>query len=291
MYKHNQYGFAHSAVIISVIVLVVIIFAGIVVNSKQEKGDKNAKGSNNSSQQNNPIKNLLGIEDEYKFDIYPDTTDAPVLHLYWGAEKRAYIDPNTLQEIEKFGVFENMPLPNCETPKDPGAEWAIHYKPGSIPVYTYAPGTVTNIQDEVVSKEVVVRYGKNYAVKYLHVTNVPDSLKQGDKIEAGTLVGYTQLLEASPDYEFWELEINKIIDGKIARTDFPLNYFDDESKSAFESLRASAGGPPWFVDESSKEAGWLAYTGKPEAWADISKLGVKSTGDDYCEFLKSSGLL
>ncbi|MDO8265406.1 MAG: hypothetical protein Q7T41_00520 [Candidatus Saccharibacteria bacterium] len=278
MHKRDQHGFAHLIIMI-IIVLVVVVFAGLFVDAKREKGS-------NGSDSGNSIKNLFGMEDDIKFDVYPDTSDAPTLHLYWGEEKTAIIDENSLIEIEKFGVFENMPLPACETPKDPGAEWAVHFKTGSLPVYSYAPGTITNIQDEGVSKEVVVRYGRQYAVKYLHVTNVPDSLKQGYKVEAGTLVGYTQLLEANPDYEFWELEIDKIIDGKIARTDFPLNYFDDESQKAFEVLRESSGLASWFVDETSKEAGWLAYVGKPEAWADISKLGVTASGDDYCQFLK-----
>lgn len=285
MHKRSQLGFAHVYLVIVIVVLAVAVLAGIVVDSKREKGEDGSNGSGTS------LKSIFGVGDEIKFDVYPDTNEAPKLHLYWGPQKTTNFDASTLIEIEKFGVFENIPVPNCETSKDPGAEWAMHFEPGSLPVYTYAPGTITNIQDEGTSKELVVRYGKQYAVKYLHVTNVPDTLRQGDKVEAGTLVGYTQLLEATPDYEFWELEVNKIIDGKIARTDFPLNYFDEESKVAFEALRESSSLESWFVDESSKDAGWLAYTGKPEAWADISKLGVKETGDDYCQFIKDNGLL
>lgn len=281
MHKRNQSGFAH--IFILVFVILIVVFAGLYVDAKREKSSNASSSSFVSS--------LFGGGEDIKFEIYPDTDQAPLLHLYWGPEKVSNIDVNSLIEIEKFGVFENIPIPTCETPRDPGAEWAIHFKAGSLPVYTYAPGTITNIQDEGVSKEVVVRYGSQYAVKYLHVTNVPESLKQGNKIEAGTLVGYTQLLDADPDYEFWELEIDKIIDGKIARTDFPLNYFDDESRAAFESLRESSGLMSWFVDENSKDAGWLAYIGKPEAWADISKLGVKSSGDDYCQFLRDYKLI
>lgn len=281
MHKHNQSGFAHILILVFA-VIIFVIFAGLYVDAKREKGD----GSGGNS-----ISSLFGGNDDIKFDLYPETDKAPLLHLYWGPEKVSSIDADSLIEIEKFGVFENMPLPACETPKDPGAEWAIHFKAGSLPVYAYAPGTITNIQDEGASKEIVVRYGSQYAVKYLHVTNAPGSLKLGDKIEAGTLIGYTQLLDADTDYEFWELEIDKIIDGKIARTDFPLYYFDDESKAAFESLREYSGLTSWFVDENSKEAGWLAYVGKPEAWADISKLGAKSSGDDYCQFLRDYKLL
>ncbi len=284
MNKHNQYGFIHLFILF--VALVVVVMAGLLVESKREKGEKSDKKSTSHSTGGNKSSTAGGL----RFDVYPSTADAPKLHLYWGSKKSANFDTNTLVEIEKFGGFENIPVPNCDTSKDPGAEWAIHFKPGTLPVYAYAPGTITNIQDEGASKEVVVRYGSDYAVKYLHVTKVPESLKQGDKIEAGMLVGYTQFLNEGDGYEFWELEINKIIDGKIARTDFPLNYFDDESKAAFEKLRASSGLSSWFVDETSKTAGWLAYTGKPEAWADISKLGVKSSGDDYCQFLQSNGL-
>lgn len=285
MYKHNQNGFAHFLILIFVIVVIAfIVLAGLYVGAKQEKGDK----GNNTPNSNNA---QASSELKLKYDIYPKTSDAPVLHLYWGPQKSTVIDSKSLIEIEKFGVFEDVPIPNCESTKDPGAEWAIHFKPGSIPVHTYASGTITNIQDEGASKEVVIRYGSKYAVKYLHVTNVPSSLKTGDKIEAGTLVGYTQLIDGNPKYEFWELEIDKILDGNIARTDFPLNYFDAESRASFESLRASSGLSSWFVDESSKSAGWLAYVGKPEAWADMSKLGTNSNGDDYCQFLRSYKLI
>jgi hypothetical protein len=282
MHKHNQQGFAHILVIVVVVVLIVL--TGLFVNSKREKGDNKTDGGTS-------LKGLFGRTEKLKFDIYPDTNEPPKLRLYWGPQKTASIDTNSLVEIERFGVFENIPVPNCDSSKDPGAEWAIHFKPGSLPVYAYAPGTITNIQDEGTSKELVVRYGSQYAVKYLHVTGVPENLKQGDKIEAGTLVGYTQLLKEGSGYEFWELEINKIIDGKIARTDFPLDYFDDESKAAFEALRVASGQTSWMVDENSKTAGWLAYVGKPEAWADISKLGVNSQGDDYCQFLRDNGLM
>lgn len=288
MNKRNHYGFAH--VVVLVVVILIVVMAGLLVDSKREKGEKSSKKSSPTTTTTTTQNANTGSVEDIKFAVYPDTSDAPKLHLYWGPQKSASIDPNPLKEIEKFGVFENMPIPACETPKDPGAEWAIHFKKGSLPVYTYAPGTITNIQDEGASKELVVRYGKKYAVKYLHVTNVPKSLKQGDKIEAGTLIGATQYY-SDGGYEFWELEINKIMDGDIARTDFPLTYFDDESKKAFENLRARSGLASWFVDEKSKSAGWLAYTGKPEAWADMSKLGVKATGDDYCEFLRTSGLL
>lgn len=276
-----------SLIALIAVAAIFVALTGMYVDAKREKGQM-GDGTQNltSSAAPSPTPATTTL----KYPVYPATSDAPVLRLYWGEAKTATINPATLIEVEKFGVFEDMLLPGCETKKDPGTEWAIHFKPGSQPVYAYAPGTITNIQDEGVSKELVVRYGTSYAVKYLHVTRVPTALKVGDTIEAGTLVGYTQLLREGTGYEFWELELNKVVGGTIARTDFPLTYFDAESQAVFESLREASGLRSWFVDEQSKTAGWLAYVGKPEAWADMSKLGTGLNGDDYCQFLRDSGL-
>ena len=127
----------------------------------------------------------------------------------------------------------------------------------------------------------------------MHINNIPSDIKLGDKIEAGKLLGYTSLFKENfgKSYEFWELEVNKIINGTAARTDFPFTYFDKESQAVFEKLRLEKSLTSWFVDEKSKDAGWLAYTGNTEAWADISKLGIKAPGDDYCQFLRNNKLI
>jgi hypothetical protein len=288
MKKHNQVGFSHLIILVIGIALIAAVMVVAYPRLKPSSGQSvnDSKNSNGTAASSTPS-NLA-------YSVYPDSSEAPKLHLYWGKDKMTDIDPSTVVEVERFGQFENIPVPACDTPKDPGAEWAIHFTPGTLPVYAYAPGTVTNVQDEGETGEVVIRFGTSYAVKYLHVANIPSNVTKGAKIEAGALVGYTHLFTDSfsgnGGYEFWELEVNKIIDGKTARTDFPLDYFDDKSKAVFEKLRTAKGMDSWFVDKNNKDAGWLAYTGKTEAWADISKLGVKSAGDDYCQFLRDNKL-
>ena len=252
------------------------------------------EGNNNWDIVNNTIKQINDSlqnvsEKKSRFDVYPETSSAPVLHMYWGEEKTAEIPLEEVNFIGRFGVWENLMgnsifKPGFET----ATEFEIHTTNKKQPIYAFASGTITQINIEERSAEISVRYGTDYAMKY-SVVNYNQNLTENSRVESGDFLGYTGWFEASnqPSYGFFEFEFNKRING-FARAIPPIDYFDAESKASLEKLPAKFGFSGWVVDPNDKKAGWVAYVGEPVGWATSMPLDIP--GDDLKEYYTQYGM-
>jgi hypothetical protein len=252
------------------------------------------EGNNNGDIVNNTIKQINDSlqnvsEKKSRFDVYPETSSAPVLHMYWGEEKTAEIPLEEVNFIGRFGVWENLMgnsifKPGFET----ATEFEIHTTNKKQPIYAFASGTITQINIEERSAEISVRYGTDYAMKY-SVVNYNQNLTENSRVESGDFLGYTGWFEASnqPSYGFFEFEFNKRING-FARAIPPIDYFDAESKASLEKLPAKFGFSGWVVDPNDKKAGWVAYVGEPVGWATSMPLDIP--GDDLKEYYTQYGM-
>ncbi len=81
-----------------------------------------------------------------------------------------------------------------------------------------------------------IRYGRNYSVTLHHLVDVPPEFKVGDKVEAKTLIGYTQ---GQMDVGWWEIEVTARV-GNVTRSKPPYDFFSPESKKALDAIIPAA---------------------------------------------------
>lgn len=251
----------------------------------QEGGKNESMANDTVEDSNNTPQNIP--EKKSKFDVYPETSSAPVLHMYWNKEKTAEIPLDEINFIGRFGVWEGMGSA-FKAGWEPATEIEIHTTNKNQPIYAFASGTVTQLKVEDKSAEISVRYGTDYAIKY-SVVNYNKNLTENSRVESGDFLGYAGWFEATnqPSYGFIEFEFNIKINN-TARAISPIDYFDAESKASLEKLPAKFGFSGWVVDSNDKKAGWVAYVGKPEAWATGMPFDMPS--DDPKEYYSQYGL-
>lgn len=288
----SQKGFAPIFILIAGVGLV--IFAGTFLwanfknghlqNSKQVIDQKETK----SEQPTN--------SSEKKLNSYPDTDEPPILTLFWGKEKKIGIPADIVLETGQFGTFEGGGPPTpFKFGLEPNSEMEINLKIGEYPIYAFSKGIITNIESSE-QGEVTIRYSRKYALKHLHIKNLAPSLKVGDKIEAGTFLGYTQtgsLGDGSLTFSFIEIELDKVISDRAARAINAYDFFDKESKDSLEKIRQAASRDPkpsWIASNENKSKSWIPYTGKPETWADMHKIGFEGDQESFEEFAKNNNL-
>lgn len=291
--KNNmkQKGFAHIFIFLIVIGLVIFIGVFLLVNYKNSPPQTNKQVIDEQKQAekftSNPEKKLVS---------YPETDSPPTLTLFWGKDKKVGIPYDIVLETGQFGTFEGG---GQQTPfkvgLEPNSEMEINLKVGEYPIYSFSKGLITNIENSE-QGEITIKYGRKYALKHLHIKNLSPSLKIGDKIEAGTLLGYTQtgsLGDGSLTFSFIEIELDKIISDRAARAINVYDYFDQESKDSLENIRQVAPRNPkrsWVASFDDKTKSWIPYVGKVETWADMHKIGFNGDLESFEEFAKNNNL-
>ncbi len=215
--------------------------------------------------------------DDLLYTVYPGTSAAPEMTFYWGASKETVVPP-TLGEIGQYGIWEgggNF----FKTGFEPASEIEIRTSSFADPVYSCISGTVVKIgvpsansYGQQVSY-MSIRYGRKYVLKVLHLADIPASIKEGDIIEKGTLVGYTERL--GPAFGFWEIELNRIDSDKVVAIP-PAGFFDSASMTVLDSILVNAGETSWTLPLTAPTTeGWVSYVGTYEMWADAAKCGIR----------------
>lgn len=221
------------------------------------------------------------VEDEIlRYTIYPSTEGAPQVKFVWGASKETVVPPGITSISSRFGGWEgggggSVYKPGCE----PASESEIYVSSTREPIYSYVKGTVVHVNTGEVNAygqrvgEVSVRYGRKYAVKHLHITEIQPGIQTGTTIEVGVLLGYT---ERMGNASFWESEMCQL-KSTAEIVAVPLYfYLDASSKNVFNQILIAVGQTSWFhtAGEPTTEA-WVPYVGTTEAWADSAKFGIK----------------
>lgn len=233
---------------------------------------------------------------EGKLISYPDTDDPPTLTLYFGKDKKVGIPTEIVLETGQFGTFEGGGSPTpFKMGLEPNSEMEINLKVGDYPIYSFSKGVIINIENGE-QGEITIKYGRKYALKHLHIKNLSPSLKLGDKIEAGTLLGYTQigsLGDGSLTFSFIEIELDKVISDRAARAINAYEFFNKESRDSLEKIRQAAPRNPkqsWVASSDDKAESWIPYVGKAETWADMHKIGYDGDLESFEEFAKNNNL-
>lgn len=296
LFMKDNKGFAHIFVILVGIGLA--IFAGVFLYSNYQHGNLGNKSNQDKIEQPEKLTSEKPINNPQKDDIgsYPDTDGPPILTLFWGKEKKVGIPTDIVLETGQFGTFEGG---GQQTPfkvgLEPNSEMEINLRVGEYPVYSFSKGLITNIENSE-QGEITIKYGRKYALKHLHIKKLSLSLKVGDKIEAGTFLGYTQtgsLGDGSLTFSFVEIELDKVISDRAARAINAYDYFDKESKDSLERLRLAALRDPkqsWLASSDDKAKSWIPYVGRAETWADMHKIGFEGDLESFEEFAKNNNL-
>lgn len=243
------------------------------------------------------LKTIEGITNQEIF--YPDTSKEPTLTLFWGEKKETTIPSSEVLSIAQFGAWESGGAPTpFKIGFEPNSEIGVDLKPGRYPLYAFTKGIITNI-DRKISGEITIRYGKKYALKHMHIADLSPTLKVGQKIEAGTFIGLTPIIQSGPNdprgasFSFFEIELDKIIDSRAARAVNPFDYFDAASKAGLEQARLAdkvSIKSDWIGTVTDKNKSWIPYVGKPETWADMHKIGFNGDLESFEEFAKANNL-
>jgi hypothetical protein len=273
--KHKHYdGFAHVVLIlVFVAVLGIIGFIGYdILFKSKNKIDTSAKNSSGNSS----MKNEGSGDKDAITETYPDTDKAPELKLFWGADKSVGIPKAEVTTVGQFGTWEGGgPNTAFKEGKEPASEIEVRLMYKDYPLYAYTSGIITFAQDETV----VIRYGKNYALHYKHVITIDKSLKVGKKVAAGDNIG--TISPGKGKGAFWEIETERK-DSKGVWAVNPVPFFDDSSEASLNALLPTGNFTSWVVDAADKEAGWVAYVGKPEICGDGFKSGWGKIGAESC---------
>lgn len=229
------------------------------------------------------------IKDELKivYDIYPDTETAPNLTFFWGEEKSQSLKKEDILNILSFGGWVKG-NPKIDQSAEPQTALEIHLRTKHNPIFSYSGGTLVwqNINSETGEAELVVRYGKNYAIKYQNIINIPSYLSLGDKITKGDLLGYTNTKDG---YDILKFEVDKKISDTQARALYPVDFFEETSRNTF--LELVNNNSKLIVDQDSKTEGWIAYVGKNEIWASMLRMGYRKNNlESAGEFSRANNL-
>jgi hypothetical protein len=221
------------------------------------------------------------VDDEIlDYTIYPNTTEAPALTFYWGAGKQTVVPPTVSSISSRYGGWEGPGGGIYKPGFEPASESEMVLTTTREPVYTYSRGTVVYATYESTNAygqqegEVLIRYGRKYAVKHLHVIEIQSGITVGTTVEKGTLIGYTEKMGGG---SFWEAEIDHIKSSTEVRAVPIIYYLDAASAQVFNDILTIVGQTSWIhqITESTTES-WLSCVGTHEYWADAMKVGVKS---------------
>lgn len=228
------------------------------------------------------------------YEAYPDTDDAPVLEFIWGPPD---LQPSQIVRVSPYGVWEGE---GGIYKSEPATEIEIVTTTTHNPVRAPCPGTITYVyvgEDGVGA--VALRYGRNYVVIQHHVVDIPDNVVPGLKVEAGTLLGYTETLQGG-GVGFWELELYVKRD-TVFRTRPPYDYFSQESQAKLDSYMSAflqRGYSDWLNDTSERDwtvttgECWIKYLEGPEWWGDPSKTGYDVADPETLEeFLSANDMM
>ena len=138
-------------------------------------------------------------------------------------------------------------------------------------VYAPAKGIVVGVFRP--QRRITVRYGRNYGYSFLHIEDIPESIKVGDKIEPRTLLGYTESREEG----WWEIELD-VKRGDQYSTLPPYDYFSPESQKKFDRILDAVEYEPgvyssWVVREG--EDSWIAETGSDQWETSAERVGYE----------------
>ncbi len=244
----SERGIATLAIVAVVLVVVVAVGVGYFFIARQP-------GPSGGDNQPN------GWSGGIMYEVYPETDQAPVLEFLWGPPE---LQPSQITRITPYGCWEGPP----EARYEPAVEMQFYTTTSHDPVYTVAKGTVVSIDRS--KKTFSIRYGRNYGVTYHHVVDILDNVTVGVKVEAGTLVGYTENFQ---DEGWWEIELDVKRDN-ICRTLPPFGYFSAESQTKLQSYLDAS--PTWNVSGSPRtwtvttgEDCWTKYFDAPEWWSSL----------------------
>jgi len=239
------------------------------------------------------------VDDELlQYTIYPNTTEAPSLTFYWGASKQTIVPLSIMNISSRYGGWEGTGGGIYKPYYEPASESEMTLSTTREPIYSYNKGTVVYATAESINAygqhvgEVGIRYGRNYSIKYLHITEIQSGITVGTTVEKGVLLGYTEKLSSSG---FWEVEVNRIIGTTQVRALPVIYYWDAASAQVFNDILTEVGQTSWvhLLTETTTEA-WLSYVGTHEYWADSAKVGIKpsKTGqfDSAEEFCINHGM-
>lgn len=282
-----QKGFAHIFIVLAGVGLAIFTGAFLWANFKNGHLQTNKQEIAEQQPASSPEEKLIS---------YPDTDESPTLTLYFGKDKKVGIPTDIILETGQFGTFEGGGHPTpFKVGLEPNSEMEINLKVGDYPIYSFSKGIITNIENSE-QGEITIKYGRKYALKHLHIKNLSPSLKVGDKIEAGALLGYTQtgsLGDGSLTFSFIEIELDKVILDRAARAINAYDFFDKESKDSLEKIRQAAPRNPkqsWVASSDDKAKSWIPYVGKAETWADMHKIGFEGDLESFEEFAKNNNL-
>lgn len=200
-------------------------------------------------------------------DVYPDTDEAPVLDFIWGIPE---LEMDQIERVTPYGVWEG-----AEGIWEPAVEIQFYTKDRwHDPVYAACEGTLIDISTE--RQSLVIRYGRNYGIVYHHIVDFPSSLKVGEKIERGDLIGYT---EKKSGLGWWEIEVD-VKRGDVFRTVPPIDYFSEESQEKLNDILN--GDDVWYENKwganrtwtvTEGEESWIKYLDEPEWWTSPFRVG------------------
>ncbi|MGK5088205.1 M23 family metallopeptidase [Bdellovibrionota bacterium FG-2] len=185
----------------------------------------------NNSSNNNQESNCKS------YPFVPDTSDSPSLVFKWDYP----VNSTNLTTVGVFGVMENG-----GGKEEVATETELHLTKSHDSIYALSDGIVIQIQSAIGPvidpgevEGVLVRYGKNFLIKYVHVRNPVVQL--GQQIKMGELIGSTIMISPNTpsEYGFYEVETRiKESDGVYA---YPMyNFLDASSKALFDGWWADA---------------------------------------------------
>lgn len=222
-------------------------------------------------------------------EFYPDTSEAPVLEFFWGPPD---INLSQIVRTTPYGVWEGWFEADEGILYEPANEMQFYVASEKMPVRAVAPGIAISITRDYQggSGFLTVLYGRNYSITYHHVIEIPDSLKEMDRIELGDTLGYTEMRPNEGIMEaWWEIALNARR-GDVYRTLPPFEYFSEESQEKLQAIIDAT----WYGDETewtvTEGCSWIKYVGK-EWWTSSSRLGdFFGSGETTDDFLREKGL-
>lgn len=227
------------------------------------------------------------------YDIYPDTDEAPALEFFWDNFESL---PSQITRVTPYGCWEDWINTKLGLAYEPAVEMQFYTTSVHNPVYAVAPCTILYVNRE--SGGINTRYGRNYGITYYHLENILENITPGLKVEAGTLLTYTETRwhEEMGYWEgWWEISLEVKRDN-VFRSLPPFEYFSTESQVKLQAIIDAS--PTW--DSRYGPAGawtsttggsWTRYLPAPEWWASPARVGYYSeTEETLQDFLNANNL-
>jgi hypothetical protein len=214
---------------------------------------------------------------ETYYEFYPDTDEAPVLEFYFDAPIK-----DNITRVTPFGVWEGSPP--CKY--DAANEMQFYTKSYHDAIYSPMKGIVVWMDRRW--KTFSIRYGRNYAITFNHIVDIPNNIQLGTKVEEKTLLGYTEHLNGEG---WWEIEVH-VKRGDIFRSVAPIDFFSSSSQQRLNSILKETmyveKYTSWTVREG--EESWIATWGFDELWTDGNRLGYNRETETREDFARKKGI-